>query len=127
MPRVLNIGQCALDHGSISRYLRKTFGADVDAAATFSQALQKLRATPFDLVLVNRVTDSDGTFGLDLIRSIKSEPALATLPVILVSNYPDAQAEAEKLGAMSGFGKAELSTAKARECLSAALEKFTDS
>jgi CheY-like chemotaxis protein len=127
MPRVLSVGQCALDHGSIGRHLRKTFGAETDAVATFPQALQTLReAGGFDLVLVNRVTDRDGTLGLDLIRAIKADPELASVPVILVSNYPDAQDEAEALGAMPGFGKAELSTSKARERLAAVFKSAMD-
>src|SRR5437764_6697953 len=107
-PHVLSVGQCSFDHGSITRHLGKTYGAEVAGANTVGEALVTLRAGEFDLVLVNRVFDDDGTPGVDLIRAIKAEPELAGIPVMLVSNYQDAQAEAKALGALPGFGKADL-------------------
>ena len=107
-PRILDVGQCGFDHSSISRHLSKSYGAEVAAASSKGQAMSSLRAGEFDLVLVNRVLDSDGTSGLDLIRAIKADPDLSGVPVMLVSNYPEAQAEARSLGALPGFGKADL-------------------
>ena len=46
--------------------------------------------------------------GFDLIREIKADPDLNSLPVMLVSNFPEAQTEAQTLGALAGFGKADL-------------------
>lgn len=120
-PRILSVGQCALDHGTLTRHLGRQFGADVTGAATAAEALAALRAARFDLVLVNRVGDRDGASGLDLIRTLRADPDLATVPVMLVSNYPDAQAEAESLGASPGFGKAELATPRALERIGAIL------
>lgn len=108
MPRVLDVGQCGFDHGSIARHLQASYGAEVTAADSAGQALVSLRTGPFDLVLVNRIFDGDGTPGLELIRSIKADPELAGTPVMLVSNYPEAQAEAKELGALPGFGKGDL-------------------
>lgn len=107
-PRILSVGQCSFDHSSIARHLKKSYGAEVAGANTKSEALVTLRAGEFDLVLVNRVFDGDGTSGLDLIRAIKAEPELAGIPLMLVSNYQDAQDEAKALGALPGFGKADL-------------------
>jgi CheY-like chemotaxis protein len=107
-PRILSVGQCSFDHNSITRHLGQTYGAVVAGADTKGQALVTLRAGEFDLVLVNRVLDSDGSSGVDLIRAIKAEPELAGVPVMLVSNYQDAQTEAQSLGALPGFGKADL-------------------
>ena len=107
-PRILSVGQCSFDHSSISRHLGRIYGAEVAGANTMGEALVTLRAGDFDLVLVNRVFDGDGTPGLDLIRAIKADPELAGLPVMLVSNYHDAQTEAQSLGALPGFGKADL-------------------
>lgn len=117
MPRVLSVGQCGFDHGMIARQLLRGFGAEVVGAKTFPDAVAALRGGRFDLVLVNRVSDRDGSEGVDLIRTLKSDPALAAVPVMLVSNYPDAQQEAEALGALPGFGKAEIASAKATERL----------
>ena len=108
MPRVLDVGQCGFDHGSIARHLRQKYGAEVTGADSAGQAIVSLRAGGFDLVLVNRIFDGDGSPGLDLIRSIKADPDLAGTRVMLVSNYPDAQAEAKQLGALPGFGKGDI-------------------
>lgn len=107
--RVLSVGQCGYDHGQISRHLSRAWGAEVVAAGTHAEALELIRERgPFRLVLVNRVGDRDGARGIDLIRTLKADPGLADVPVMLVSNYPDAQAEAVSAGALPGFGKAEL-------------------
>src|SRR5262245_41631994 len=104
--RVLNVGQCYADQGSILRTLRKAFAVEVVAADTTAEAIQILRRESFALVLVNRVLDSDGTAGLELIRQVRTEEGLRPVPVMLVSNYEDAQAEAVAAGAVPGFGKA---------------------
>jgi two-component system, chemotaxis family, chemotaxis protein CheY len=106
--RVLSVGQCGADHYGISLTFRQAFGAEVESASTQGEALRLLRQEPFGLVLVNRKFDADGDAGVDLIRQIKADDALRTTPVLLVSNYADAQREAVKAGAAPGFGKAAL-------------------
>jgi CheY-like chemotaxis protein len=106
--RVLSVGQCWADHGSISRTLKEEFGAEVVPAEGADAALEELRQGDFALVLVNRVFDADGGPGMDLIRRLKSDPERGSVPVMLVSNYDDAQEEAEAAGALPGFGKAAL-------------------
>jgi len=59
---------------------------------------------------------------VDLIRMLKSDPDLAAIPVMLVSNHPEAQTEATSLGALPGFGKSELGEAKTTQALMSALE-----
>jgi len=114
--RVLSVGQCGADHGGISWALR-AFDADVTPAATQEQAPQRLRKEAFDLVLVNRVFDADGGSGVDLIRAMKADDALRIMPVMLVSNYADAQQEAVEAGAAPGFGKSALGRPEMRERL----------
>jgi CheY-like chemotaxis protein len=106
--RVLSVGQCFADHSGITRVLRGAFGAEVIAADSTREALDKLREDSFALVLVNRVLDADGSSGLDVIRAIKTDEQARAVPVMLVSNYDDAQAEAVQAGALLGFGKAAL-------------------
>ena len=106
--RVLSVGQCMADHGSISRTLRQAFGVEVASADSVEESLTKLRAEAFALVLVNRIFDADGSSGLDLIKAIKADAALKAVPVMLVSNYEDAQTQAVAVGAEAGFGKATL-------------------
>jgi CheY-like chemotaxis protein len=105
---VLSVGQCAADHAGITLTFRRAFGAEVAPASTAEQALAQLRQAPVALVLVNRVFDRDGSEGLDFIRRLKADEAFRGLPVMLVSNHPDAQEEAVRAGAEPGFGKASL-------------------
>jgi two-component system chemotaxis response regulator CheY len=106
--RVLSVGQCWADHGGISRTLKQAFGAEVESADDTETALDTLRQGGFSLVLVNRVFDATGASGVDLIRRVKADPDLRDVPVMLVSNYEEAQAEAAAAGAAPGFGKAAL-------------------
>lgn len=119
--RILSVGQCSFDHSRISRHLQQSLGVEVEGASRADDALATLRQAPFDLVLVNRVGDADGAPGIDLIRALKSDPALSAVPVMLVSNFPDAQADAVALGALPGFGKSELTSSATAERLRAAL------
>src|ERR1700739_5017315 len=84
--RVLSVGQCFADHSAIARTLARHFQADVIAAATGAEALDCLRQDSFDLVLVNRILDRDGSSGLKVVEQIKSDAANGQVPVMLVSN-----------------------------------------
>lgn len=109
MPRqVLSVGQCGPDHSSISRFLKSSFDVVISTADTIVDAMYDLRATKYDLVLVNRKLDADYSDGGELIRLMKADPVLADVPIMLVSNYPEHQANAVALGAEPGFGKLEL-------------------
>jgi two-component system chemotaxis response regulator CheY len=103
MKKVLSLGQCSYDNRTISRLLQ-TAGAEVVVASTFEEARDLLSRIDFALVLVNRVTDSDGTQGLDFIREMR-KGGERKHGIMLISNYEDAQAQARELGALPGFGK----------------------
>ncbi len=103
--RVLNIGQCSVDHAAISSLLRGQFGADVSTADTADDALASLAHGRFDLVLVNRKLDVDYSDGIEVIRRIKADPKLSAIPCMLVTNYPEHQQAAIAAGAEPGFGK----------------------
>lgn len=113
---VLNIGQCQYDHGRISRELTAAFDVRVDGVDTASQALAAAAKQRYDLILINRVLDADGSSGLDLLRQLR-ERSGGSAPVMLVSNYPDAHDSAEALGGVRGFGKADLGMNVVRECV----------
>jgi len=117
MKRVLDVGQCRPDHGAIRQLLEKQFGAEVVQAHDARETLDKLRGAAFDLVLINRKLDADYTDGLDILKQIKSDPVLAATPVMLVTNYPEYQAEAIAAGAEPGFGKSEYGKPETRERL----------
>ncbi len=122
MKRVLDVGQCSPDHWSIKHLVEGELGAQVTQAHSTPQALELLRKGGFDLVLVNRKYDADYSDGMDLIRAIAADAALAATPVMLVSNYDDAQAEAIAAGALPGFGKAALREPATRERLASILQ-----
>ena len=115
--RVLSVGQCGADHYGITQYLRQHFGAQVVAADREQEALQHLCEGAFDLVLINRKLDIDGSDGLKVVRTIKADAQLTETPVMLVSNYPDAQQQAVALGAEYGFGKSEYGSLEVLERL----------
>ena len=100
--RVLSVGQCGADHGGIS-YALRALGAEATPAATEAEALERLLEGAFNLVLVNRVFDADGGSGLDFIRRIKADEALRATPVMLVSNYADAQRRGRRGGRRAGL------------------------
>ena len=120
-PKILSVGQCGYDGGRIGEGFAARYDAEVIAADTHEDARDELSRGGFDLVLVNRVGDLDGASGLELIRSMKKDSVTAPVPVLLVSNLADAQSEAVSIGAVPGFGKADLGTAKERAAIEAIL------
>jgi CheY-like chemotaxis protein len=112
MARVLEVGNCAMDHAAIRGMLEKTFRADVVQADGLSDALAALVREPFDLVLVNRKLDQDYSDGLEIIKQIKADKKLSAVPCMLITNYADQQQVAVGAGAEYGFGKKELYAAE---------------
>lgn len=117
---VLSVGQCRPDSAAIAHYLKSHFAATVLTADLPDQALSILDRSAVDLVLINRKLDADSSDGLEILTAIKSG-AHRNIPVMLVSNYPEWQQKAVTMGAVYGFGKAELNRAETRERLSAIL------
>src|SRR5262245_39529157 len=118
--RILSVGQCSMDHGSLSRFL-KPLAAEVASAESADEALDHLRQGSFALVLVNRVFDATGEAGVEFIRQAKADAKLRDVAMMLVSNFPEAQAEAVAAGALPGFGKANLRDAATLDRLRALL------
>lgn len=123
MPRVIDVGNCGFDHGSLSGLLQQHFQMPCISVADGAELQRELKQGDVALVIVNRVFDQDGGDGLALIGQLKQQPETAALPVMLLSNYPDAQAKAIELGALSGFGKSSLRSEATRELLAEVLGK----
>ncbi len=119
---ILSVGQCGPDHMALSRFLNQHFDVTILTADLPDDTLDILRRESVDLVLINRKLDADYSDGMDIIRTLKADPKLAATPVMLISNFEDAQKEAVEAGAVPGFGKAELSSERARECVARVLE-----
>jgi two-component system chemotaxis response regulator CheY len=105
--RILSLGQCGADHAALAGTIQSDLDAQVVAADTIEEALTLLRDEDFDLVLVNRVLEYGGS-GIDFISRLKADESLKDVPIMLVSNYEDAQKEAVQRGALPGFGKSRL-------------------
>jgi CheY-like chemotaxis protein len=106
--QILSIGQCAADHFRITQTFKEHFAAEVVGADNEEEAKQILEQRKFDLILINRVLDANGASGLAVISVLRQDPANEAMPIMLVSNYTEAQMEAVERGAVKGFGKAAL-------------------
>ena len=118
---VLDVGNCGFDHANLRAFLARHFDVELTQAHSVDDAKRLLNEKAFDLVLVNRKFDCDGGDGIELIREIKSDPNLATTPVLLLSNYPKYQELAIAAGAEPGFGKAELDSEASINAVKSAL------
>ncbi|MEX2219906.1 MAG: hypothetical protein WD749_14235 [Phycisphaerales bacterium] len=107
--RIALVGHCGPDsyalRSAISGFVpgaEVVFAHDDDALAA-----EVARA---DLLLINRTLD--GSFsdagGIELVRRLHAAGVRARPPLMLVSNFADAQREAEAAGALPGFGKKEM-------------------
>jgi two-component system chemotaxis response regulator CheY len=104
--KILDVGQCGFDGPRMAALWRNKLGATVDCVDTGEDAAERLKNGGYDVVLVNRVLDHDGSSGLDVIEDLLREKT--SVPIMLVSDLPDAQNAAVALGAVRGFGKADL-------------------
>lgn len=120
--RVLDVGQCAPDHYSIRSFLTRNFDCEVVQVDDATGALAELRDGQFDLVLVNRKLDCDYSDGVDVIRALKADPKASSVPVMLVTNYPEHQDAAIEVGAIRGFGKLEFGNPETRARVAEFLE-----
>ncbi len=115
--RVLDVGQCNFDHTRISHYLNANFDVEISQAHSFDEAIKLAGESPWDLVLINRLLDADQSSGMEILKTLKSNEATASIPVMLISNFDDAQKAAVAAGAENGFGKANLDADATMESL----------
>jgi two-component system chemotaxis response regulator CheY len=119
---VVLAGHCGPDSSYLKLTIKKAI-ADanivfVDDSRELSAALEKSEP---DLVLFNRELGYgfDHSSGVEMISTLhRTNP---NLKMILVSNFPEAQAAAEAAGALPGFGKRELGTSRVHQVLREAL------
>ena len=104
--KILDVGQCGFDGPRMARLWREALEAEVERADTGEEAAELLADQDFDLVLVNRVLAADRSSGLEVIERLRTQNA--HVPIMLVSDLPEAQDAAVALGAVRGFGKAHL-------------------
>ena len=109
MPKtLLDCGNCGPDFSSIRQVVMNHFGATVLQTHCAEDTLQVLRSQQVDLVTVNRKLDRDYTDGIEVIKQIKADPELSSIPIMLVTNYEEHQQAAIEIGCVRGFGKLAL-------------------
>ncbi len=119
--RVLDVGNCAPDFAAITRLLTSNFDCQIDQAHGPDDALGKLRAGEYALVTINRKLDRDYTDGVEILKAIKADAAISSVPVMLITNFEEHQDAAVAIGAERGFGKLEYEQAETLAKLQAIL------
>ncbi len=104
--RILLVGHCEVDGPRLQDQLSTAIPSAeierINSDADLWQAVEQGNA----LMLVNREPVGFEGEGLDLIKQVMLEHP--DVKAMLVSDYPDAQREAEQAGALKGFGKREM-------------------
>jgi len=103
--KVLSVGQCGFDNQALNRFLTKHFDVELQTSDLVADTLSSLQSTTFDLILINRKLDRDYSDGIEILKQLKSDEEFREVPVMLVSNFEDAQSAAVDSGALLGFGK----------------------
>lgn len=119
--KVALVGHCGPDGGYLRMAITSVQRGIQVSAVDDEQALQHAMKEGADLFLVNRQLDwgFDEQEGIAIIRRIRARIPHAKL--MLVSNYPEAQAAAVAAGALPGFGKRDIRSAHVTEMLRNAL------
>jgi len=114
MPRsVVLVGHCGVDGPRLQRELSRL--DDVEVTRVNSEADLEQAAADADLLLVNREPVGFEEDGLDIVKKLHQRHP--ETKVMLVSDLADAQAEAEKAGALPGFGKRLMGTPELGEAV----------
>ena len=123
MKKVALVGHCGPD-GSFLRITVRKAHPDVNVLMVDDDRdLQRALADGVELLLLNRELSYGfhDTMGVDLIKRLKDQKV--DVKMMLVSNYPEAQADAVAAGALPGFGKRELGSPRILSLIREALEE----
>lgn len=126
MPTFVLIGHCGPDSYLLKNAINR---AVPEAKIVFADDDDALRPhlKPESILLVNRLLDGgfDEDTGVELIARFAQSPTKPRM--LLVSNHDDAQQQAEAVGALPGFGKREVNSARATERLRNAAQTIAQS
>jgi CheY-like chemotaxis protein len=114
---LLDCGNCGPDFNAIRRMVNAHFGASVVQTHGTQDTLELLRTRQIDLVTVNRKLDRDYSDGLEVVKAIKADPQVGSVPVMLLTNYEEHQQAAMQAGCVRGFGKLVINDPATREML----------
>ena len=117
------VGHCGPDSWMLKSMIKRTLPDaevyKVDSAKELEKTIGRTRVLLVNRVLGGRFGTSSG---VELIRDLVSQNGDGPA-AILISNYEDAQAEAEAAGALPGFGKSGLNSPSVAERLNDAFNK----
>jgi hypothetical protein len=119
--KVLLVGHCGPDSNYLRMTVRSALGDIALTSADNNKALTAALEKGVDLILFNRELDwgFEPATGVGMIRLLRGK--YPNVSMMLVSNFPDAQAAAEAAGAKPGFGKREIGTPRVRDLLRSAV------
>jgi hypothetical protein len=117
---IVLVGHCTPDAFAIRSALT-TLIPGVQVSSVTDADAASAAARDASLLLVNRALDGEfpDATGVELIARLAPT---AKAKLMLISNYPDAQAAAVAAGAVQGFGKSSLYSASMKSSIAAALE-----
>ena len=120
--RVVLVGHCGIDAPHLAKQVSRCLGKAEVITANSEDALEEALDEGVDLLLFNRELPFgfEETEGLELMREIRHRHP--EIKMVLVSDRPEAQEEAEEIGALPGFGKSQLGTDIMDRCLRGAIE-----
>jgi DNA-binding NarL/FixJ family response regulator len=121
--KVVFVGHCGPDSTYLRMAVRKSLGqADVLMAGCPAELDDALKTAHVDLILFNRELGYgfQPDMGVEFIRVLKQR--YPNIPMMLISNYPEAQSAALQAGAVAGFGKREIGSPRVSELIKAAVE-----
>ena len=119
--KVVLVGHCGPDSSYLRMAVTSALRGATVLAADDARELDVLLLEGVDLLLMNRELGwgFDENEGVDVIRSMRSRHP--NVKMMLVSNFPDAQAAAVAAGALPGFGKREIGGQRVTQLLREAL------
>jgi CheY-like chemotaxis protein len=119
--KVVLVGHCGADTSYLKMAVTSALRGATVLAADDSTELDAMLAERVDLLLLNRELGwgFEQTEGIDVIRSLRAPHP--NLRMMLVSNYAEAQTGAVAAGALAGFGKREIGSARVTQVLREAL------
>jgi DNA-binding NtrC family response regulator len=121
MTKIALVGHCGIDGPRIEAQITSILDSANVTTANDPDALSRVVEEGVDLLLFNRELGFgfDDEEGVQVMAEIhESHP---DIKLMLISDYPAAQAAAKKIGALPGFGKADLGTSKVEKALRSAL------
>ena len=119
--RVGLVGHCSPDSSHLTMALTAAVPGVKVIRVTDDAGTEKLLADGVDLLLVNRAMEHgySEAIGTDYLKMLKAKAP--NVKMMLITNYPDVQAQAVTLGALPGFGKSSIMAAETKKKLQEAL------